>query len=152
MSDSKDRSNPYAAPKGSTDEPTVVVRSSAREQRDIARRRIFVAGTLSLIVGMASRLMKPLVSGPVHFEALAAILLNVFFSLVLFGVVRRFPFIRALVALQIGLFVIWFAYLAGWSIMNGGLWDDVVGISAAMWIVSAFVGLGLLFVQKRWLK
>jgi hypothetical protein len=74
--------NPYASPQ-SDPEPAESFDQPDVDSRLIATRWIAAAAFLALVSGVASRLVRPLFTGPVHYDALIGVALLVVLSAVL---------------------------------------------------------------------
>lgn len=142
-----DAANPYAAPLTHSDtveESTAL----ARTQRNKARRWIAFFGVVALAIGIVSRLVRPMIDGPIHYESIVSGLLLIALCFVLLGLLKSFPFQRALVGLLIGLFAIWCGYFCGWTAVHGSVWDDLIAVAAMMWLVSSLTGSVILYIHK----
>jgi hypothetical protein len=97
-------------------------------------------------VGVVSRLCRPYANvGGSHYEALAALVILIAFALILVFVNRAAKLKLAHLFFQLENFSLWVGYACGWMIAHRGFWDDIVIITIAFLVCSAFVGSVLLW-------
>lgn len=89
-----------------------------------------------------------MIPGNIHYESIVSGILLILLCFVMLGRVIRFPYKRALVGLQLGLFGIWMGYFLGWTMIHGEIWSEFVAVSAGMWGTSAFVGFIILYIRS----
>lgn len=127
--------NPYAPPMNNSGPP-----ESAVDVRSISRRWVVGVTLCGFVVGVASRIARDSVQGPVHYDALVALIVLAVMCVVVLIRFWRFPLAQGKRALQIALFCVWASFAMGWSVAHGGIWEDILGISAVGWIGSAIAG------------
>ncbi len=111
------------------------VRSAARGWGVVTPILVLVSG---FIVGMVSRWVRQMISGPIHYEALVSI--AVLGSVCLLLALKNRGWGRGFWLYQLEVFALWAAFTSGWSLVNAGFWSDLVGFAVACWILSAIVG------------
>lgn len=133
--------SPYAAPQS-------MELAESRVETPRAASWILYSAVVGFIVGVGSRYVRPMISGPVHYESLvAAVLLIVFLAVV----VTRFSGaqLRSLFPVSIGLVVVtWGAYFFGWSIVHGRFWDNLASAASMGALVSLVVVSVILFAVR----
>jgi hypothetical protein len=106
-------------------------------------------GMLGCALGLASRAVRPFFGGPMHWEAIATLVLLFVlcagFVLWLWREQRK----AALLSYQIGTFALWAGHTVGWSLLHGFLWEDLLVLNAGSWLASAVVGSLLLLIPHR---
>ena len=130
---SETKTNPYAAPHA----PTELHKSQHRWQRS-AMRWAITNTLLGGIVGAISRYVRPMIDGPIHYEAIVSTILMLLLCAVVaiqFAVVKPFRWRRITVVSAL-IFAAWLAYSIGWSIVHGSIWDDTIGAMLAGCLVS----------------
>ncbi|MEM8671354.1 MAG: hypothetical protein AAGG48_27790 [Planctomycetota bacterium] len=106
-------------------------------------------GFLSLIVGIVSRHVRPMIVGPIHYDALVALILEIAMILVAIFLLRRRKTRDAIIYLNIALAAIWPLFSVGWTIRHGAVWNDFVGVVSAFWLGSAVFGSLVMYVMTR---
>lgn len=140
--------NPYRPPEQAT--PLAVARESS--QRPVAKIGwAWVLGTSMFAgtMGVVGRLVRPLISGPVHYEAIAGLALMIIACVVLLVRFRRFPRPQGVFLFITGTVAAWTAHAVGWMIAHGEIWDDVVWLNLASSAVAMLVGCVILLLPRR---
>jgi hypothetical protein len=117
---------------------------SRERKRESSSSRAFLLLLFGLILGVVSRLLRG--SGPIHYETILALALLAVATLVMVLHHRQsksgfWPF-------QLELISLWFAFTAGWILIHGSVWSDLLVTTGAWWIGSAFVG-GIIVASKK---
>lgn len=100
-----------------------------------------------LVSGAISRNARD--SGPIHYEAIVSWAFLMVMSFVAMRLNRRQPRHSALIDFNLQAFFLWFAFLAGWSVVNESIWEDILLVLGAWWLGVALVGtLALVLLQK----
>ena len=148
--------NPYASPKavGASDHEARPRRRGAGgpsglPSAGLVWRWLVGAGILGCALGLASRAVRPLFKGPMHWDAIGAMVLLFAlcagFVLWLWREQRK----AGLLSYQIGAFALWAGHTLGWSLLHGFLWEDLLIVNAGSWLVSAVVGGLFLLIPHR---
>jgi len=91
-----------------------------------------------------------MITGPVHYEAILALfVLMPAILLVLVWSVRRTPWKRVSGWLALAVLFTCLAFVAGWSLVERRLWDDVIFVMAAYGAIAAAACWGLLLAIQR---
>ncbi len=98
-------------------------------------------------MGIGSRVVRDWISGSVHYEAIASLVILVLFSMMLAFGHRRTE--GRVWLYQLEVFSVWAAYLAGWSLVNRSVWTDAVVTFGAWWLACAVVGTLLVALRGR---
>ena len=109
----------------------------------------FACGGSGAVTGVVSRLCRPLIGGPIHYEAIAALLILVTFSLVLVFVNRTTRPKLAHLLFQLENFSLSVGFACGWTIIQRGIWSDFIFVSLAQLACTALVGSLLLLGFQR---
>ena len=142
--------NPYTPPRTDSAADTAPAGDDAIDHSQVARRCTFSVAVCAFAIGIAARLARPHFSGPVHYESLVALACLVILCLGALACFWRFPRAVAVRSLQIALLVLWAAFTAGWSLIHGSLWGDLLAVNAICWLASSVIGsLALLTLRKR---
>ena len=100
-------------------------------------------------IGVLTRFFRPFFTGSINYESLIGLALLYLISL--FLIVREMKnekhpsFLSAILTLT----ALWAGNAAGWSLMHGKIWDDLVAVTAGNWLVCAGFT-GFLFLLSRW--
>lgn len=121
-------------------EPQTTVKSS---QPDFRRPVSIVIG--SFVFGVITRSLRPLFSGPTHWESLIALIVLIGLTLMLALFHRRKGF---QLGFQLENFAFWAGWVSGWCIVHGHVWSDVLGVTLIWWLVCAVVGGLVVSVRK----
>ena len=141
--------NPYQAPAG------LDLTSSADVYRDQSRHSGWmivlpvacaVGGTG---VGLVSRICRPLIVGPVHYEALVSTAVLFLSALLLVFANRKMTPRLAHLYFQLENFSLWAGYACGWTIVQKSIWDDLVVVVLSISVCVGFVGSLLLLALQR---
>ncbi|QEG38923.1 hypothetical protein [Roseimaritima ulvae] len=106
------------------------------------------ASVIAAIAGVVGRLVRPLISGPVHYEAIVGLVLMILVCVVLLVRFRKFPRPQGIFFYLTGTLAIWAAHVGGWMIAHGEIWADVVWVNLACNAVAALVGCVTLFLPR----
>jgi hypothetical protein len=91
----------------------------------------------SFLFGMATRALRPLITGGIHYETLAGFILLIITSLALSLYHRR----RGLQFLyQLEIFALWAGFASGWSLIHGGVWEDLLVVTVPWWLGCTLFG------------
>ena len=113
------------------------------------RARLLVILPFALVVGAAARLIRPLIDGPIHYEALGAVVLLCTACLLLLLGLRRIAYRRGALVYVIECSAVWACFAIGWIAVNGRVWDDILAVSGVYWVGTVFPGLLLLLAVQR---
>ena len=105
------------------------------------------AMVFGLVVGAVSSYVRPMISGPVHFEAIVSLLLLVMFFVV--TLVISLATARPMLWTSVAIVLTWLAYFVGWSLVAQRMWDDMIGVCATGIVCSLTVALPLVFLLRR---
>ena len=100
-----------------------------------------------LVVGAVSSYVRPMISGPVHFEAIVSLLLLVMFFVV--TLVISLATARPMLWTSVAIVLTWLAYFVGWSLVAQRMWDDMIVVCATGIVCSLTVALPLVFLLRR---
>jgi hypothetical protein len=100
--------------------------------------RALAVVAVGFCIGVASRVARSGIPGPMHYETLLSIALLGGICLVLAWTDGRAG--RGVLPYQLEAFALWAAFDAGWSLIHGGLWSDLIITSAGFWIACAIAG------------
>jgi hypothetical protein len=115
------------------------------------RIRLIIVLLFALGVGMGARSIRPLITGGVHYESLAAIILLSAACLFLLLGLRRMSYRQASVVFVIEATALWLCFAAGWIIIGRRLWMDLFAVTGAFWVFTVIPGLVLLWaIQRCW--
>jgi hypothetical protein len=115
------------------------------------RTRLVIVLLLALVVGIVARWVRPMITGGVHYEALAAVILLSAVCLVLLLGLRRISYRRAAAVFAIEATALWLCFALGWVIVGWRLWGDLFGVTAMFWVSTVPPGLLVLWlIQKAW--
>lgn len=132
----------YGAPMAT---PVPLLILSRRNQRN----RLIIVLLGAALTGVVSRLVRPLISGPVHYEALATVVLLSVACLVLLLGLRQIAYRRAVVTYAIEVVALWGVFAVAWSIIDQRLRHDLVAVIGLFWAVSTAVGLFILWIIQK---
>jgi len=136
--------NPYDSPQNTQYEAV-----TARLHEVKPQRIVYFAIAFGFVVGAVSSYVRPMISGPVHYEAIVSLLL-----LVLFFVITLFICLgqeRPVKWTSVIIVVTWITYFAGWSLVAQRIWGDLVGVSVAGAGCSLAAAVPLV-ILLRWLQ
>ena len=136
--------NPYASPQ-SNQHPANVVKRQLLKPHGIVS---FAIG-FGFVVGAVSSYVRPMIGGPVHYEAIVALSLIVLFLAV--AIAFCLATARPILWTSVVIAMTWFSYFAGWSLMSQRMWDDMIGVC----VVGAGFSLGVvlpLVASLSWLR
>ncbi len=139
--------NPYQPPQAAVDQVAEPVKPTPMS-RVVAVGWIVTFAAGGFLIGLISRTVRPYISGPVHYEMLVALGLLIGLALAAIYRFRALQYIRGLMFLNLALFALWAAFATGWSLIDRRLWDDLIGMAAALWLGSAVIGSILLKVLQ----
>lgn len=107
---------------------------------------------LGIGIGAVTRYLRPHFPGPVHHDALIALIALILMCLSLLLMhLRCRPRGRTLGSLQLGTGFLWLGYMIGWSIVHRSFWDDLVIVTCVGWMISGSVaGLMFIIIHRRW--
>lgn len=128
--------NPYASP-GSPQQRV----ASQRAADTVPRWLILAAIFTGLIVGAASRYVRPMIPGPIHYESLVSGLLLVLFAVALACLCARAN--RSFVPTTVAIIALWSAYAVGWSLVARRIWSDLLVAATMGMFVSLAVALAI---------
>ena len=137
------RDNPYASPRNAD-------HAHGSSRPGTPRPLLWLGFSILFggIVGAGSRYVRPLISGPIHYESLVAGLLLVLFSAI---VALRFSAAPRPVTVVTGLVVAsWAAYATAWSVIHGSLWDDLMVAALTGAAVSSVLAMSTI-ATSRWI-
>ena len=150
--------NPYRPPRASLEQTTaskeIAPKTKAADR--VAWGVMIGVGVFGSFVGALSRTVRPMISGPTHYEMMATMFvltMTMLGLLAYFG--RSMFFATAMVNVNFAFALLWFGFFVGWTIVHGKIWDDMVGVSLFFWFGSAVIGsLTLLALNggRRWSK
>lgn len=107
------------------------------------RRPVLIALT-GFLIGVVSSFVRPMLSGPMHPEAIGSLMLLILIAL--FGVAHHAgsgPG-RGVIVFELEMVSLWAAFVFGWSLVHGSLWSDFVAFGIVGWLGSAVGGLVLI--------
>ena len=116
--------NPYASPASLPDRV-----ASEKAADSVPRWLNWAAIAFGLTVGGVSRVVRPMIPGPLHYESIVGGLLLVVFAVVVARSYARVD--RSLFPTTIAILVLWTAYAVSWSMVARRLWSDLL-VAAAM--------------------
>ena len=89
-------------------------------------------------VGVIFRMLRPFMEiGPLHADAVVA--LGVMAATTLMLALRRLPESPRR-GFQVHNLLLWLSFALGWSLANGGVWGDFIGVTVAAWLMGAVFG------------
>ncbi|MEE2937189.1 MAG: hypothetical protein VYA84_14485 [Planctomycetota bacterium] len=138
-------SNPYQPPRVKAEH---AVKLSQPEFTGIAWRKILAIGGSGLLVGVTSRLARQLVPEPIHYEAIAAMVVLIASVLAVIYAFRRWSLYEALINTDLAITMLWGSFFIGWTIIHGEFWDDFILLAAMSWLGSITIGSLLIYVLK----
>ncbi len=137
-------SNPYRPPQAPIEPPAT---TNVTVPTGVAWRVILTVGILGLIVGLASRSVRPMFAGPIHYDMVAATFLQISEVIAVVVVFRRRQLRDGIINMNLAIAAIWSAFFVGWTLRHGAMtlihgriWDDLVGMTAVFWLGSAIFG------------
>jgi hypothetical protein len=137
-----DPDNPYASPQNLEQ-----MESSFRGQTPQTAMWLIFSTIFGFAVGAGSRYVRPMITGPVHYESLVAgilLILYLVMASVRFSAADHHPrFVMALVV------VIWGSYFTDWSIVHGHVWGNLV-FAALMGALASLIIVVLAMAAARW--
>lgn len=136
------RDNPYASPESTQCKANPVERSSVSPRPIVSFTIVF-----GLFLGAVSSYVRPMISGPIHFEAIASL-----FLIILFLVIAMFFCIRTAGPLRwmsVVVVLTWVSYYVSWSLVAQRVWDDMLWLMLAGVAVSLTVALPIVFLWRR---
>ena len=108
-------------------------------------RRLAAAVGVAGATGVASAFVRPMIAGPIHYEALVSIFIVLpTVCLVLTLSLRDVPWGAALGPLVLELAAVCVAFPAGVWLGPGGFADDLLGVMAGFWLIAVLACAGLL--------
>lgn len=123
-----------------------------RLRENSARRRLiwaFVYTLVGLGSGVLSRFLRPYLDGPVHYEAIASWFFLMIMSFVSMRSNRFQPRRVAMIDFHVQLFLLWYTFMIGWSVVHGSFWEDIAFVFGAWWLGAAFIGtVAIVLLQK----
>ncbi|MDG2223742.1 MAG: hypothetical protein P8L85_20355 [Rubripirellula sp.] len=134
--------NPYQPPGVKIDQ---AVRLNDATPTGIAWLKIWLVAAASLFVGVISRLARELVRGPIHFEAIAATVVQIALVLAVIYTFRRWRLRDGIINVNLAITMIWWAFLIGWTFIHRKLWDDFIFMVAIFWLGSVTIGSLLIY-------
>ncbi len=138
-------SNPYHPPREKAEHAVIL---SDPELTGIAWRKLCLMGCSGLFVGVTSRLARQLVPGPIHYEAIAAMVVLIALVLAVIYTFRRWPLYDALINMDLAITMLWGSFFIGWTIIHGEIWVDFIFLAAMSWFGSTTIGSLLMCVLK----
>ena len=138
-------SNPYQPPRAKAEH---AVKLSEPELTGIAWRKICLIGGSGLLVGVTSRLARQLVPGPIHYEAIASMVVLIALVLAVIYAFRRWPLHEALINTDLAITILWGSFFIGWTMIHGEFWGDFILLTAMSWFGSITIGSLLIYVLK----
>ena len=137
-----DNDNPYQSPR-STQREAIAIERNVMSPRWI----VSFAIAFGFAVGAVSSYVRPMISGPVHYEAIASLLL-----LTLFFVSSLFICLRTARPIQwagVVIVLTWITFFGGWSWVAQRMWDDMAGVCVVGAGFSLAIALPLMFLMHR---
>ena len=119
-------------------------RDSKKPKEGRRSSRAFMVLLAGLVLGSASRALRG--RGPVHYEAIVA--LGILIVIALFLAINHRKSSNGFWPFQLEIVSLWFAFAAGWSLVHGSIWGDIVSFTVAWWIGSALIG-GIMVSWKK---
>ena len=99
-------------------------------------------------VGVVSRLCRPLIVGPVHYEALISTAVLCLAAVLLVVLNCKTSPKLAHLCFQLENFSLWIGYASGWTVIQKSLWDDFVFVVLATNLCVGFAGSLLLLALQ----
>ncbi|MCA9286786.1 MAG: hypothetical protein KDA22_16295 [Phycisphaerales bacterium] len=116
--------------------------------------RAVIAGGAAAATGAVAAVVRPLfgpLTGSFHPEAVAAVFgILPAIGLVLVLTRRHVRWTKQVSAVLFEFLAVPAAFVAGWSLMEGRLWPDLVGVMFVYWSASTLCAFALLAVLQRW--
>ena len=140
-----DNDNPYQSPR-ITQRKAIAVERYAMSPHWI----VSFAIAFGFSVGAISSYVRPMISGPVHYEAIVSLLL-----LILFFVGSLFICLRTARPTQwtgVVIVLTWITFFIGWSLVAQRMWDDMAGVSVVGAGFSLAIALPLMSLMHRFWK
>lgn len=103
----------------------------------------------ALLIGAASRTIRPLVPGPVHYEAIGEMMFKAALSIAMLLRVWNMPLLKRLLAYGAGQLCLWGGAITGWSFVHRQIWDDAVKVAVVGWAIATVVGWACLMIPAR---
>jgi len=140
--------NPYQPP-GSLDSmsPADVYRGQSRNFGGMIALPVACVG-VGGAVGVVSRLCRPLIVGPVHYEALVSTVVLCLAAVLLVVLNCKTSPKLAHLCFQLENFSLWTGYASGWTVIQKSLWDDLVFAVFAINLCVGFAGSLLLLALQ----
>jgi hypothetical protein len=92
-------------------------------------------------IGAISRWVRPSFPGPIHYEAMIALVVEIGLCVALLILHLRYrPIVRATLSLEGGLAALWCGNVLGWSLVHGSLVDDLLAVDGVCWLISGIAG------------
>ena len=137
-----DNDNPYQSPR-SIQRKAITVERNAMSPLWI----VSFAFAFGFAVGAVSSYVRPMISGHVHYEAIASlVLLTLFFVCSLF-ICRRTA--RPMQWMGVVIVLTWITFFIGWSLVAQRMWDDMAGVCVVGAGFSLAIALPLLTLMQR---
>ena len=137
-----DNDNPYQSPR-STQHKAIAIERNVMSPHWI----VSFAITFGFAVGAVSSYVRPMISGHVHYEAIASLVL-----LILFFIISLFICLRTARPMQwMGVVIVltWITFGTGWSLVAQRMWDDMAGVCVVGAGFSLVIALPLMFLIHR---
>ena len=134
--------NPYASPSELPSE------AKAEDRQAISPNSILAASTIfGFAVGAISSYVRPMIPGPIHYEAIASLLLiSLFLLIAIFTCLRT---ARPVQWMSLVILLTWLSHFAGWSLVAWRVWADFFAVTAVSIGCSLAIALPLLFFWSR---
>ena len=137
--------NPYSPPKSE-------LVSEVRRGKFFQQSAGFIIATTCLavggIVGFVSRTVRPLIDGPIHYEAIAEMGFKMLVSILLLWVSIRSKAERPIQWLAIAILALWLGSTLGWSAAERGVWTDYLVVNAIYGLLTLAIAVAI----ARWLR
>ena len=138
--------NPYAAPQAASQ---LASRTLEIQLRSMVVRWVAGLSFVAFLIGAGSRLVRPFVSGAIHYEMLGVLVGMACLCGILVLRLWRFPLRIALLSVEVGLICMWSAQLLGWSLVHGSFWDDIAGVTLVCWLLSSSIAVGVTLIPHE---
>jgi hypothetical protein len=130
-------SNPYQPPESPVER---VRQEDIWPSSGLAWRPLLLMALMGLLVGFVSRSVRPMITGPIHYEMIGVIFWQGSWILASLVVFWKMGLRRGILHVNLGIAAIWWAFFLGWSIRHRGVWDDLIGMTITFWIGSSAIG------------
>ena len=138
--------NPYRPPKSPAERVTL---REVVSPTGLAWKLILTVSIISLLVGLISRYVRPMITGPIHYEMIVAIFIQISLVLGVLWVSRHRPLRDGIISANLAIAAVWGAFFIGGSVVHGTVWGDVVGLTAVFWVASAIFGSLAMYALHR---